>query len=254
LLGSFNTRLVGKVCIELASTASTNSHAQGLLSKSKPFEGTAIFAYKQQAGRGQYGARWVGEAGKNIAVSVILYPKFLSPHRQFRLNQAVALAVAGFVSEHTSAPVKIKWPNDIYIRERKVSGILIENTISERAIMASVVGVGVNVNQVAFPSALPNPTSLHLVTGQFFDIKMLLGELFQALEQRYFQLKAHRYATLQRDYHQQLYGRNEKRLFRSKEGVFEGTITGTDELGRLLIEQREGVKSYAFKEVEHLPG
>ena len=132
-----NTLFIGKVVIQLPKVDSTNLYAQSLVAKSKPSEGTVISTYNQRAGRGQIGRKWESEPGKNIAFSVILYPGFLAIRQQFLLNQMVSLAVLDLVAKYTEKAVKVKWPNDIYIEDGKVCGILIQNTLAGRRIQSS---------------------------------------------------------------------------------------------------------------------
>src|ERR1035441_10550859 len=144
------TLFIGKNLITLDSVASTNNFAKDMLSNTRPVEGTAIMAKEQYAGRGQMGNAWETESGKNLTCSFILYPEFLEADKQFFLNMAVALAVKDFCEHVLHDEIKIKWPNDIYYHDKKLGGILIENSISGNKISSSVIGIGINVNQTAF--------------------------------------------------------------------------------------------------------
>ena len=125
-----NTLFIGKVFQHFASLESTNQYAVDLISKSKPIEGTVISTFNQTKGRGQIGSTWESAIGKNITLSVILYPSFLPIQKQFYLNQIVALAVKDLLQAYTSKVVQVKWPNDVYIHEHKTAGILIQNSVS----------------------------------------------------------------------------------------------------------------------------
>ena len=142
-----DTLFVGRVFHDLPEADSTNAHAQYLLSKSKPPEGTVISTPIQKAGRGQNGCAWESAPGKNITLSVIMYPVFLPVTLQFQLNQAISLAICEFVAAQLSTPIAIKWPNDIYAGDRKIGGVLIQNAISGGKCKSSVVGIGLNINQ-----------------------------------------------------------------------------------------------------------
>jgi BirA family biotin operon repressor/biotin-[acetyl-CoA-carboxylase] ligase len=236
-----NTLFVGKVFLHFPTLNSTNQYALNLLAKSRPSEGTVISTYRQVSGRGQIGRKWEGEPDKNIAISLILYPSFLAVRQQFLLNQAMALATADFLTKYSEKTVKVKWPNDIYIEDRKVAGILIQNTLSGTRFQSSVVGIGVNVNQEAFPETLPNPTSLKRETGREYDLGSSTSTLCHCLEARYLQLKSGQEQRLKADYLERLYRRGQKTAFYPANGnVFYGTIQGLNEQGKLLIEMENG--------------
>ncbi len=174
-----NTLFIGKVYLRFDELSSTNDHAAELLApehpshtKSKPAEGTVIRADSQSAGRGQFGSRWESAAGKNLTFSVILYPEWLEIEAQFYLSMAVALAVHNAVCEvyRGPLPVQIKWPNDLYLGDQKMGGILIQNSLSGARIQSSIIGIGLNVNQLHFDPDLPNPVSLASASGHAFDL------------------------------------------------------------------------------------
>lgn len=228
--------------MEFPELPSTNLFALELLSKSKPIEGTVISVSYQTDGRGQIGSKWLGEPGKNIALSVILYPFFLKAVQQFSLSQAIALAVRDWAQAILGKPVHLKWPNDLYIGDRKAGGILIQNSIMGTSLQSSVVGIGVNVNQEFFDDTLPNPTSLKIeADGHEFDLEMLKNLLFQHLEQRYLQLKIGQLDVLAAAYRECLYGLGVSKLFQLQDGAtFRGVITGTTPAGLLCILNEAG--------------
>ncbi|HPH88516.1 MAG TPA: biotin--[acetyl-CoA-carboxylase] ligase, partial [Chitinophagales bacterium] len=150
--------------MHLPSVDSTNTYAKSLIAKSSPIDGTVILADEQFAGRGQSGNVWQSEAGKNLTFSIIYQTSFLLATEQFYLNMAVSLGIWSMVNSKLSIEknkeltihdsrftTKIKWPNDIYVNNQKIAGILIENTISGMHLKHSVIGVGLNVNQEQFP-------------------------------------------------------------------------------------------------------
>ncbi len=239
---------------DLPEVASTNAHAFSLLSKNKPPEGTVISTFCQTAGRGQIGSNWESEPGKNIALSIVLYPVFLEARHQFRLNLALSLAVRDFVERHLALEVKIKWPNDIYIGSRKVAGILVQNVLRGEYIRTTVAGIGINVNQSVFRSNPPNPTSFLLETEQTFELYDLIASLCQCAEQRYLQLKSGKIVPLQREYVQHLYRYGEPGPYRraSSGEVFMGTICGIDEAGRLRLGVHGAVETFDLKEIQFL--
>ncbi len=248
-----NTLFIGKVFLHFPFLDSTNAYANELASKSNPSEGTVISTYNQRQGRGQIGSQWLSEEGKNISMSVILHPRFLAIRAQFLLSQAISLGVYDFVSGIVGAQVKIKWPNDLYIGNKKVAGILIQNTLLANQLHTSVIGIGINVNQEFFPSSIPNPTSLQLETGQEFILDELLVDLCQKLDARYLQLKAGRTSELKQAYLHHLYRFMEESLFERQTGeVFSGQITGVTEQGKLLIDHAEGEEAFDIKALRYL--
>ena len=244
---------MGKVVHRFGTLSSTNQYATELLAKSEPAEGTVILADAQTAGRGQFGSSWESQAGENLLFSLILYPRFLPPRDQFLLAQLTALAIADVVAALVPARVQVKWPNDIYIGDRKVAGILIQNQLGPGQIQHCIVGVGLNTNQTQFPPHLPNPTSLALATGANLDREALLDELLAGLEQRYLMLKNGRTDNLRADYRERLYGRGYPMTFRLPEGrSFDGRIIGVDPYGKLKVEGSEGrINLFRPKEISY---
>ena len=250
---SSNSLFIGKVANYLASVDSTNLFANNLLSKSTPIEGTVIYTDNQYAGRGQIGSKWESALGENIILSVILYPKFLPIQAQFKLNQVVALAVYDLLEAFISPTntLSVKWPNDIYINEKKIGGILIENKLKGSLLASTVIGVGLNINQSNFSPNLPNPTSLLLETEKKQDTYALIGSFCEHLERRYLQLKAGQYKNLDQDYLNVLYAYQEWRMYKiaKTEAVFEGKITGISSEGKLQIQTTNELLEFYFKEV-----
>lgn len=248
-----DTLFIGKVFQHYNRLNSTNETANEYLSKSNPSEGTVISTYNQQKGRGQIGSHWESEADKNISLSIILYPKFLTIHQQFCLNQAISLAVFDFVSQFIDTNVKIKWPNDIYVGLKKIAGILIQNSLSNQGFQSSVVGLGINVNQKIFLSNAPNPTSLALETRQTYDLDEMARLLCIMVERRYLQLRSQQFHILQQDYLHHFFRFMEDALYKDAAGqVFNGKIVGVEDSGKLLIDRKGGQVAFAMKEVKFI--
>lgn len=131
-------------------------------------EGSLVIADFQTAGKGQVGNSWESEAGKNLMFSILLYPDFLPANRQFLISQIASLSVKETLEKYTDS-VTVKWPNDIYWKDRKICGMLIENDLSGQHLYCSVVGIGLNINQEIFRSDAPNPVSLTQITGKTYD-------------------------------------------------------------------------------------
>lgn len=260
--------MIGNHIIELESIDSTNAYADHLLETSEPPDGTIIVAREQFAGRGQAGNSWNSEPGKNLTCSVLLYPQFLPADRQFLLNKVISLSVLDFVhavlQDHRMAVrtgksrpeipgVSIKWPNDIYVGNKKAGGILIAHKIMGDRLKASIVGIGININQTVFPADLPNPVSLSQLTGREYDLAESRAALCRYLDLRYIALSRFGPANLDEAYHRHLLGMEVWGKFFHQESETEGFIKGVDDLGRLLVEDREGsVNAYMHKEIEYI--
>ena len=243
----------GKNVIFLSETHSTNTDAMDLLSKTKPPEGTCIMTDFQAVGRGQIGRTWQSERGKNLLVSYIFYPKQLNAIDQFYLNMVASLALVSTMAKLDIA-VKIKWPNDIYYNDYKLTGILIQNVLYGSTIKSTVIGIGLNVNQTDFSSLLPNPISIANITKATHDLQEIFNLLSSQLEYYYQLLQAKKYNNLSNLYHEHLYRIHQKSQFSEPEGeTFYGSIEGVTPDGRLTIEKENGIKqSYMLKDVIHI--
>ena len=250
------TLFVGKPRVHLPSVNSTNLYAQELLAKSNPIEGTAISAAFQTLGKGQIGSKWYGESGKNVATSIILRPTFLLPQQQFKLSQSISLAIRETI-EHflPNRKVWIKWPNDIYVENKKVCGILIQNSISSKKIVASIIGVGINVNETNFPLHLPNATSLTLETGKSFLLDEIYPVIFQKIEQYYLKLRQMKWSLIQSKYLEHLYKLNQNSKFRindESQSIVIGSISGTSDSGQLLLKINNQIRAFNIKEISFI--
>lgn len=246
-----NTLFTGKVFLQFTTLPSTNQYALDLLSKNKPSEGTVISTADQTAGRGQYGSQWVSTAGKNITMSIIFYPAFLPVQQQFFLNIAIALGVYDGLIHCNIPNLVVKWPNDIYADDRKLGGILIQNTLGGNKISASVAGIGINLNQTNFDPSLPNPGSVQLATGKHYDRETVMTILCSTIEARYLMLRRGAQQELLEDYYKVLYRFRIMAAYERKNGSrFEGKITGITKEGYLKIELNNGeVEQFNLKEV-----
>lgn len=245
---STNNILFGKVLHEHDLVDSTNSQAKILLSNSRPVEGTVIIAHTQQQGKGQFGNQWATVGGQNLTFSTILYPKFVPAKRQFLLSQAVALGIRDALEPYLPQPTYIKWPNDIISSDKKICGVLIENSLQGDKLADSIIGIGINVNQADF-EGLPQAASLHTLTGRVFDLDKVLHRVLSCIEGYYLLLLANRETNIEQAYLKHLFKINQPATFEASGRQFEGTIRGIDGSGRLLVEDANAIKPYALKEI-----
>lgn len=227
------TLFVGQIINYLPSCQSTNDEAADLIAQRDPSEGTLVVTDHQTAGRGQRGNVWQARPGQNLTFSLILKPTFLRATDQFWLNMAISLGIIDVLQPSISGTVCIKWPNDIYVNDQKMGGILIENTLHGYGIAWSVAGIGLNVNQADFeyPTATSMQQQAPLANG--YDLPGLLRSGCECIEQRYLQLRAGRRDEMKADYLARLYRYRQVHTFESGERTFQGQITGVDPLGRL---------------------
>ena len=230
-------------------TTSTNDDARD----EKYREGDVVWADFQSAGRGQRGHEWHSRKGENLTFSVVLEPTFVAIVEQFSVSEVVALSLVDMLAEY-GIEAKIKWTNDIYVGDKKIAGILIEHKLQGPSLARTVVGIGLNVNQMEFSAELPNPISMAQAAGRDFDREKILQDLTRSLMARYAQLREGQGEELQRDYHARLYRRGEEHCYALPDGSrFRGTIRGVEPTGALRIENEHGEQlSFLFKEVEFL--
>ena len=243
--------IIGSDYIFLESVGSTNTYASGRIEAGHVPEGTVFYAGFQTGGRGQMGSRWESEKGKNLLFSVVLYPSMLHPSEQFVISMFISLGISDFIGNYIPG-CTVKWPNDIYAGDDKIAGILIENTLMGSRISSTVAGIGININQKTFPGHLKNPVSLSLLTRADYDIFSCLKEVAACLDKRYKQVISGDIVRMREDYVSSLYGLNEWRQYRSRQGEFTGRIISVSEQGLVKIETPGEVRNFAFKEVEFI--
>jgi len=244
--------IIGSRKVYFEKLSSTNTHAAAMLRKGRVLEGTIVYTGFQTAGKGQAGNRWESEKDKNLLLSVILYPTTIRADRQFLISKVISLGVSDFLKTYVY-DVTIKWPNDIYVKNEKIAGILIENSIIRNEIDHSIAGIGININQQHFPRHLPNPTSLKILTGKDYDLEQCLNELAAKLDARYKLLLYNRIGRIEEDYKNSLYRFGQFTEFSDNRGVFEGKIISVTDTGRIQIEDRRGrIYEYGFNEVDFL--
>ena len=238
--------------VRLDSVESTNRYCEALdLNQVEDF--TCYWALQQTAGIGQRGNHWESAPGQNLTFSLVLHPTFLPADRQFRLTQALSLALIDLLSTFNFqlSPL-IKWPNDIYVGGKKICGTLVSTRLIGTTISSAVCGIGLNINQTVFPDWVPNPTSLSLLTGQHYDLESLLMQLLGCIQTRYNELRDGR--DLEEEYLGHLLNRGLPAKYKYMDESITATITGVDSHGRLLLTDQDGRHlSCGMKEIVLLP-
>ena len=229
---------------------STNSLLFDLAQKASLPDGTLLITNNQTLGRGQRGNSWEAEPGMNLTFSLLLTPYFLSSQEQFYLTIAISLGIHDFLSSRLPDNLKIKWPNDLMADERKIAGILIENSLMGETIQQSVVGIGLNVNQRIFSNA--TATSMILEAGIEYSLSMELSQLVERLENRYLQLRSGKALELKADYLKNLFRMGETHEFVSGGERFTGKVQGIDPIGKLKVSVNQTERSFGLKEISFL--
>ena len=250
---TFSGLFVGHNLITLKEVDSTNTFLKDAVSKSTPLlDGTVIMAEKQFGGRGQAENSWLTEPGKNLTISILLNPGFLSVDKQFELNKAVSIALNDVLIKYIPSKALIKWPNDLYVCNKKIGGMLIENIVQGNKIKHAIIGIGLNVNQENFPENLKNVTSLKQELHQDYDLMGLLGEICSAIEARYLQLKAGSLKKINEEYLNRLYLKDQWASFKFDGMIQHGKIVGITNIGQLILETDDETRVFNNKEIEFL--
>lgn len=237
--------------VALQETDSTNNEVHRLVAEKEVLLVTAEY---QSCGRGQKGNTWESQAEKNLLFSVLIHPNYVAANEQFILSQALSLAIQQTLEQLLgSKEVCIKWPNDIYWKDRKICGILIENALRGRVIESATLGVGLNVNQLVFHSDAPNPVSMAQIAQRSFSRQQVLQQVLLRFYQYLHQLKAGLKEEIVRSYFQHLYRNDGYYPYRDETGVFQARIVDVEPMGHLVLsDNRQRRRRYAFKEVEYI--
>lgn len=215
-------------------------------------ESTILRADFQSAGKGQRGNSWESEDGKNLLFSLLLTPTFIKANQQFYISQAVALGITKTLNKYTT-DISIKWPNDIYWKNKKICGILIENVLEGSSIGSSICGIGININQASFRSNAPNPISLRQITEKEYNLDILLNEIADNIMYFYALLKEDQTEIIRQTYRNNLFRKEGFHLFNDGISDFKAKIKNIEESGILILESENGIdKRFAFKEVRYI--
>ncbi|WP_411032271.1 biotin--[acetyl-CoA-carboxylase] ligase [Spongiimicrobium sp. 3-5] len=239
--------------VKLDATDSTNLYLKNSMLSNTLDDYTVVMTKKQLKGRGQMGTTWLSEAGKNLTFSVLKNNLAMPASKQFLLNKCVSLAVSDALKEFGIPNITIKWPNDILSGHYKICGILIENVLSGNKIQASIIGVGLNVNQTKF-NDLPHVSSLKLILGRKLELEELLMGIVKALK-KYLNLLPDTFDdNLHMLYEDRLFRKDKPSTFKNVDGdLFMGFIRGVSDQGKLIVGLEDDVlKEYDLKEIKLL--
>lgn len=232
---------------------STHIYLSELVSKTSPPHGFHVTADYQSGGRGQIGRSWHGAPGLNLLVSYVFYPENMVASRAFDLSVWVSVVLEQLVSSFGIQEVRIKWPNDIYICDQKVGGILIQNTLRGELVKNSIVSVGLNVNEINFPTEIPNPTSLRIETGQPIQVRDVLSLLTRLLDHQYHLFSSPSgLAELWKSYKEKLWGTDRYLSYQLlDDSIIQARVLDVEADGklRLLLESGEE-REFVFREVK----
>ena len=237
--------------IRLMETASTNQFLKEKnLTTSTEGSITVVVADYQTAGKGQGTNTWESESGKNLLFSILVHPTTLPIERQYILSEAAALSYKEVLDAYTE-DISVKWPNDIYWQDRKISGTLIETSLSKGAIKDFIIGTGININQREFHSDAPNPVSLCQITGRETPLEEVLNKVVESFEKYYQMVVDGAYDTISKRYHEALYRKEGLFPYRDQNGRFTAEIVRVKDDGHLVLKDSQGnTREYAFKEVQ----
>jgi BirA family biotin operon repressor/biotin-[acetyl-CoA-carboxylase] ligase len=240
------------IIIKLNATNSTNDYLKNLMRKQFVDNFTIVVTNNQEKGRGQRDAEWHSEAGKNLTFSVLVRDLIMNPTDLFTLNIAVALSVFETLNQLTSKKCAVKWPNDIMADNKKIAGILIENAIQQNGEILSVIGIGLNVNQINFNS-INNVTSLKLLESLDFNLDYVLNSLLENLKQN-ISLVRNKSDLLWIKYLENLFKKEIPTTFEDKSlQKFMGIIKGVSSVGQLqVLLEDDSIKNYGVKEIKML--
>lgn len=235
--------------IRLKEVDSTNRFLRELKDEQEDEMVVAVADF-QTAGKGQGSHTWESEAGKNLLFSIKVHPRWVPVRQQFLLSMAGAIAIKEALETYVDG-ITLKWPNDVYWNDKKISGTLIETSIDSKGIKTCIFGIGINVNQEAFHSDAPNPVSLRQILGHEVDRDELLQKVIDGFIRYYELLRRADYMDVSGIYHLSLYRRKGFHRYEDADGDFEGAFVEVEDDGHLILHDKQGViRSYSFGEVK----
>jgi len=248
-LNYISQSFIGAQIFRFDKLESTNDTLRDLVEKKTAQHGAIVIAKFQTKGRGQIANIWESDDDKNLLLSLYVTPQKILATEQVYLNSFACLAVFDFVNKEFPDRTKIKWPNDIYVDDKKVAGILIENNIQGDSVKSSIIGIGININQSNF--LVPNALSFYQISAHEYNLVELLYKLVECFNFRLEELSLQLQNKLMGDYLNVMYRKGFKANYRANGLLFEGEIIGIDNVGRLKLLVDGEIKLFSFKEISY---
>ncbi|MDD2385372.1 MAG: biotin--[acetyl-CoA-carboxylase] ligase [Bacteroidales bacterium] len=228
---------------------STNIFVSELLTNNKLSDETVVYTNFQTNGRGFAQNKWYSEENKNLLFSIIIFPE-MNVEGHFCLNMIISLAICDYLLLK-GVKAKIKWPNDIYVKDSKIAGILVENCFYGDIIKSSIIGVGLNLNQIFFPKEIPNPVSLKNLTNTDYNIDKEIREISNIISDKIKKYKSLEFSEIRIKYLENLYRLNVDSLFKKSNEIFTAKIIDIRKTGHLVIcDKNNKLQEFYFKEIE----
>ncbi len=225
------------------SIDSTNQEAGRLLAAGEAFDGLTLLAWSQTLGKGQYGRQWMAEPGKHLAMTVILLPDAIHANTLPQVSMRISLGIIRALHELIPGiTAKIKWPNDIYVHNQKLAGILIENALQGNRIQHCIAGIGINVNETLFSLEARNAISLHHLTGKTYDLVQVCQVLRQHIIEMFYRVDI----DWKEEYDNFIFRKGEKCYFNIGSEIVIATIDGVDMEGKLLLKDAQEITTSYF--------
>ena len=247
-----NSQILGNQIIKLVTVDSTNNYVAKLVNKTKISFGTVIMADFQTKGRGQRDNLWYSDKGKNLLFSIYFDSSILTINTIFYLSKSIAISLRDFIFNITGKNVEIKWPNDILVNEQKIAGVLIENQFRNSKIHSSIIGIGLNVNQINFTNNL-SASSLRVLTHREYDLTSLLKIFLNVLNLNLSILKEKKFNSIDAQYHKHLFNYNKWSSYKEKDVVFKAKLNSVNKHGLIELDLENGKsKSFDFQQISQL--
>lgn len=226
---------------------STNSEAQRILTTEKDGHGLVIFTPHQTQGRGQHGRSWIAQPHHHLSMTIILRPPHLTPEKLPQLSMKVSLALIRLLFSLHITDVSIKWPNDIYAGQKKLAGILIENTLTSSRVQHCLIGIGMNVNEDRFPEHIPNAVSLFQISNKRYDLESLARSAYAEIMNIFEEDDS----SWKEEYHQHIFGMSATHTFDHGGMTMSAIVEGVNNEGKILLRDQSGqIGSYHSHEVK----
>lgn len=240
--------------VKLNAIDSTNAYLRDLIKQTEVENATVVVADEQLNGKGQGDNKWTSKKGKNLTFSLLIRFDNLNVAHEHMLNYSISLAIYNVLRYYIPDKLSVKWPNDILSAGKKICGVLTECVLKSANVNYAIVGIGINVNQKAFPDHLPNATSLKLILNRTIDRDELLEKILMEIQYQIIAVRKQEYKKIKTQYEAILYKKGVPSMFKSKDHKeFLGIIMGTSLMGNLIVQlEDESLKEFGLKEINFI--